>query len=46
MALYEARLREIKAKAGEERAAMIKEAQKEEACPCRGVTYRIRGFSG
>ena len=31
IALYEARLREIKSKAGEERAAMIKEAQKEEA---------------
>ena len=31
IALYEARLREIKAKAAEERAAMIKEAQKEEA---------------
>lgn len=31
MALYEARLREVKAKAGAERAAMIKEAQAEEA---------------
>lgn len=31
MALYEARLREVKAKAGEERAAMVKEAQAEEA---------------
>lgn len=31
IALYEARLREIKAKAGEERAAMIKEAQAEES---------------
>lgn len=31
VALYESRLREIKAKAGEERAAMIKEAQAEEA---------------
>lgn len=30
IALYEARLREVKAKAGEERAAMIKEAQAEE----------------
>jgi F-type H+-transporting ATPase subunit b len=31
VALYEVRLREIKAKAAEERAAMIKEAQAEEA---------------
>ncbi len=31
MALYEARLREVKVKAGEERAAMVKEAQAEEA---------------
>jgi F-type H+-transporting ATPase subunit b len=31
MALYEARLREVKAKAGAERAAMVKEAQGEEA---------------
>lgn len=31
VALYEARLREVKAKAGGERAAMIKEAQAEEA---------------
>lgn len=31
VALYEARLREVKAKAGDERAAMIKEAQAEEA---------------
>ena len=31
MALYEARLREVKVKAGEERAAMVKEAQSEEA---------------
>jgi F-type H+-transporting ATPase subunit b len=31
MALYEARLREVKAKAGEERAVMVKEAQAEEA---------------
>jgi F-type H+-transporting ATPase subunit b len=31
MALYEARLREVKAKAGGERAAMVKEAQVEEA---------------
>ena len=31
VALYEARLREIKAKAAEERAVMIKEAQAEEA---------------
>ena len=31
MALYEARLREVRAKAGEERAAMVKEAQTEEA---------------
>lgn len=31
IALYEARLREVKAKAGEERAAMIKEAQVEES---------------
>ena len=30
MALYEARLREVKAKAGAERAAMVKEAQAEE----------------
>jgi len=31
MALYEARLRDVRAKAGEERAAMVKEAQAEEA---------------
>ena len=31
MALYETRLREVKAKAGAERAAMVKEAQAEEA---------------
>ncbi len=31
MALYESRLREVKAKAGEERSAMVKEAQAEEA---------------
>ncbi|HLO25996.1 MAG TPA: ATP synthase F0 subunit B [Geobacteraceae bacterium] len=31
MALYEARLREVKAKAGEERAVMVKEALAEEA---------------
>ncbi len=31
VALYEARLRDVKAKAGAERAAMIKEAQAEEA---------------
>ena len=31
VALYEARLREVKAKAGEERGAMIKEAQAEES---------------
>ena len=30
MALYEARMREVKGKAGDERAAMIKEAQAEE----------------
>jgi F-type H+-transporting ATPase subunit b len=31
MALYEARLREVKSKAGAERAAMVKEAQAEES---------------
>jgi F-type H+-transporting ATPase subunit b len=31
MALYEARLRDVRSKAGEERAAMVKEAQAEEA---------------
>jgi len=31
MALYEARLRDVRAKAGEERAAMVKDAQAEEA---------------
>jgi F-type H+-transporting ATPase subunit b len=31
MSLYEARLREVKTKAGEERAAMVKDAQAEEA---------------
>lgn len=36
IALYEARLREIKAKAAEERAGMIKEAQAEEAALIEG----------